>query len=243
MGCIYMLEAPTGKKYVGQAIDFKKRMRQHRNRHKYKDSRQSHLYNAVRKYGWKNFKKTILEDGVDPKDLDERERFWIAKYDTYNNGYNSTRGGDENPMQTERTRAKLRKTLSKPEQKEVKSKMIKGFHADPEWKANWLKSHAAAHRTPECRAKIVANNKKEWQDPDKRQARSDAIKKSLNTPKMLATKEERHKRMMATKAKQREELLAKLPPDEREKRRKLLDRKQRERQARKVRGDVAPGSQ
>lgn len=243
MGWIYMLVSPNGKMYVGQTVDLQQRMRQHRNRHKYKDSERSHLYNSIRKHGWKNFKKRIIEDDVDPNDLDEREIFWIAKYDTYNNGFNATRGGDENPMKTEGTRAKLRETLAKPEQKEMKSKMIKGFHADPEWKANWLKSHTAAHRTPECRAKVVENNKKAWQDPDKRQARSDAIKKSLNTPEMRATKEERHKRMMETKAKQREELLAKLPPDEREKRRKLLDRKQRERQARKVRNGLVPGSQ
>lgn len=47
----------------------------------------------MRKYGIENFQVTILESGIKRELLDEREIYWIAYYDSYNNGYNETKGG------------------------------------------------------------------------------------------------------------------------------------------------------
>lgn len=47
---------------------------------------------AIKKYGIENFTFEIIEL-CDAKDLDERERYWIKKYDSFNNGYNRTSGG------------------------------------------------------------------------------------------------------------------------------------------------------
>lgn len=55
--------------------------------------RNLHMYNSMRKYGIDNFELIVLETDVDVCDLDEREMFYISKYDTFNNGYNSTLGG------------------------------------------------------------------------------------------------------------------------------------------------------
>lgn len=52
------------------------------------------LYFAMRKYGIENFTISCLEEVGDESTLSEREQFWIKYYDTYNNGYNATRGGD-----------------------------------------------------------------------------------------------------------------------------------------------------
>jgi group I intron endonuclease len=49
---------------------------------------------AIKKYGFSNFDTVILEDNIDMDDLREKEIYYISKYDTYNNGYNSTIGGD-----------------------------------------------------------------------------------------------------------------------------------------------------
>ena len=50
---------------------------------------------AINKYGKHNFTKTILErDIVDYDYLKDREQYWIQYYDSYNNGYNMTLGGD-----------------------------------------------------------------------------------------------------------------------------------------------------
>lgn len=42
-----------------------------------------------------SFEFHILEVVDDVNDLDEREKFWIAKLDAYENGYNLTRGGKQ----------------------------------------------------------------------------------------------------------------------------------------------------
>lgn len=52
----------------------------------------SPLHIAMRKYGLDNFiVEQIEECPIDQ--LDEREIFWIEKYDTYKHGYNATLGG------------------------------------------------------------------------------------------------------------------------------------------------------
>ena len=51
------------------------------------------LKQAIQKYGKENFKKEILEYCIDLKHLDEREIYWIDKYNSIKNGYNLTEGG------------------------------------------------------------------------------------------------------------------------------------------------------
>lgn len=50
------------------------------------------IHKAIFKYGKKNFTFEIIEK-VPQKDLNDRERYWIAFYDSYKNGYNETIGG------------------------------------------------------------------------------------------------------------------------------------------------------
>lgn len=52
------------------------------------------LYNAINKYGVDNFYIELLEDDISADDIDEKEIYYISLYDSYENGYNSTRGGD-----------------------------------------------------------------------------------------------------------------------------------------------------
>jgi group I intron endonuclease len=53
------------------------------------------LYESMRSYGWKNFEWKILYQSWDNKHcLDVMEPHFIEQYDTYNNGYNMTRGGE-----------------------------------------------------------------------------------------------------------------------------------------------------
>lgn len=51
------------------------------------------LKQAIDKYGKENFKKEILEYCIDLVHLDEREIYWIDKYNAIENGYNLTEGG------------------------------------------------------------------------------------------------------------------------------------------------------
>jgi group I intron endonuclease len=52
------------------------------------------LRRAFEKYGADNLSFSILEEGIPKNRIIEREIYWIAKYDTFHNGYNATAGGD-----------------------------------------------------------------------------------------------------------------------------------------------------
>lgn len=92
----------NNKIYIGLSTDIRRRWEQHRNRSrdlKY----QTHLYCAIRKYGLQNFKFEVIEE-CDKDCLQEREKYWIAYYDSYNNGYNETLGGEcGSPPEYDRT--------------------------------------------------------------------------------------------------------------------------------------------
>ena len=49
------------------------------------------LYNAMRKYGIEHFHVELLEETNEPS---IREQYWIQQYNSYQNGYNATLGGD-----------------------------------------------------------------------------------------------------------------------------------------------------
>lgn len=55
------------------------------------------LYCAMRKYGIDNFYVEQIEE-CDNSILKQRERYWIAYYNSYMNGYNMTVGGDANDI-------------------------------------------------------------------------------------------------------------------------------------------------
>lgn len=62
---------------------------------------QNKFYKALRKYSKENFVSEILEEDISNLKLaNEREIYWIDYYDSYNNGYNNTRGGDTLHEQT-----------------------------------------------------------------------------------------------------------------------------------------------
>lgn len=95
---IYQLKnRVNGKIYIGQSIDIYDRWTRHKNASFYKNGKDYNilLYRAIRKYGWDNFEKTILEICTQ-EDLDDKERYYIEKfksYDTNKIGYNLRYGG------------------------------------------------------------------------------------------------------------------------------------------------------
>lgn len=81
----------TGQSYIGQSIKIEHRYKEHLNNIK-NFQENSKWYQALREQGIENFEFSILEE-CQPEELNEREIYWIQYYDSYNNGYNSTPGG------------------------------------------------------------------------------------------------------------------------------------------------------
>ena len=84
----------NNKLYIGKTVNtIEKRFNQHKNESKTERAKNRPLYRAINKYGIENFEIEIIEE-CNYDILNEREIYWINYYDTYNNGYNATLGGD-----------------------------------------------------------------------------------------------------------------------------------------------------
>lgn len=93
MPCIYeIVNVKNSKVYVGQAKDLKARIRGHRYSSKNKNTP---LYSAISKYGWKSFVVNVIEE-CDISLLNDKEIFWVEKKKSlYPNGYNLLIGGNQ----------------------------------------------------------------------------------------------------------------------------------------------------
>lgn len=94
---IYKYENKINHKiYIGQSIDPKKRFREHKNAAFNSNNTDYDLpiHRAIRKYGLDNFDIVILEF-CSKNQADEREKYWIQFYNSYNKGYNATNGGQD----------------------------------------------------------------------------------------------------------------------------------------------------
>lgn len=80
----------NNKCYIGQSRDISRRFLRHKN-YFLEDSHYP-LYRAFKKYGIENFSFEIIEE-CEIDELDNKEIFWIDYYDSHNNGYNQTDGG------------------------------------------------------------------------------------------------------------------------------------------------------
>lgn len=114
-GIIYKItNKVNGKSYIGQTrytIEFRWKQHQHK-----KDN--TYFHNAIHKYGIENFSIEVLEE-CNIEDLNSREIYYIAKYDTFNNGYNLTIGGDGN-----------RRLLLDDSYNEIKELYLSGFSSN-----------------------------------------------------------------------------------------------------------------
>ena len=85
----------NGKSYIGQTIqNVKERFYQHCATKCSKAVSNMAIHRAIKKYGKSNFTVEVIEE-IDSTNLNDRERYWIRYYDSYNNGYNSTEGGQD----------------------------------------------------------------------------------------------------------------------------------------------------
>lgn len=89
----------NGKIYIGKSLNIKARFWAHKSYYKTnapsKNNKYWHnkLYTAMREFGIENFSFEVIEE-CNSEDLNQREIYWIDYYNSYNEGYNMTLGGD-----------------------------------------------------------------------------------------------------------------------------------------------------
>jgi group I intron endonuclease len=82
----------NGKSYIGFTNNYDRRIRAHK---QVSTNPKTYFHKAINKHGWDNFDWNIIYQSTDrDHTLNEMESYFITEYDTFNNGYNSTMGGD-----------------------------------------------------------------------------------------------------------------------------------------------------
>ena len=85
----------TGDMYIGQTIqDFEKRWKSHISALNRGNHDNEYLQRSWNKYGEGAFKFKAIHYCDELDILNDLEKYYIKKYDTYNNGFNMTEGGD-----------------------------------------------------------------------------------------------------------------------------------------------------
>ena len=114
-----------------------------------------HFYNAIKKYGWENFKHEILLDGLTEEEASEKEIEFISQYDSCNPdiGYNIRRGGDG-----------------------FNSIDSKKLWANDDYRKRITEKNKAHWANPQYKEKASNLMRIAWKDPDKRKRRSHAAK-------------------------------------------------------------------
>ena len=143
----------NGKKYVGQTrsdIGYLARFNQHISESFYNTKHVSVLHKAIRKYGRDNFEVKRLMHGITEDKIDEIERIWIRRLNTFylnGDGYNMTIGGQgvHGYHHSEETKQKISKSIPKTiytkerSEKMKKTKQLRGTQVNRN-NSEWLKN-------------------------------------------------------------------------------------------------------
>lgn len=96
LGKIYLITNEINSKvYIGQTVQsLKKRFSGHCCYSKSDRSENMYIKRAIHKYGKDKFHISLLEE-CPIENLNNREKYWINFYNSYNEGYNLTKGGQD----------------------------------------------------------------------------------------------------------------------------------------------------
>jgi|GEM_PF-1883093 len=158
----------NNKSYIGQTI---RPPRRRFLEHKYELNHNKHfnkyLQNSWNKYGKENFEFLVLEE-TEIKNIDEKERYYINLYGTYN--FQS--GGEGNKKLSEETKEKLRIISkinnSKPEVKKVISEASTKRWEDETYRTSVIERMREVANSEESLKRYSKNSKKAWENNDSR---------------------------------------------------------------------------
>lgn len=140
-----MLTFPDGVQYVGQAVDFERRMRSHGSGHGHSRKVQE----WVARYGWANVTKEVL---IECENMNSAEIDAIAERGTlWPNGLNLCNGGEAPDGEY------VRETWKDPEIRERHIKGRKRAWADPTKRANIMAGRAASEKVARAKQENKQN--------------------------------------------------------------------------------------
>lgn len=95
-GIYKITNTANGKSYIGKSEDLASRIKRHIDTLRNGCNRNTHMQNAYDLVDKDTFTIEIIEEVPEDVDINERERYWIEFYGTYDKekGYNKTKGGD-----------------------------------------------------------------------------------------------------------------------------------------------------
>jgi GIY-YIG catalytic domain len=182
-GLIYLLTFDNGKPYVGLTeTPLEDRLSVHKSAAK---SKRSKVYNGWRKHGLRSAK--VIHTCRAGAELRAAEIRFIAEYDSYRNGYNSTTGGDVSPLHF-------------PEGRAAHKAAMEQWHADPVNKAANIEKMKKLNADPVAMAASIERTKRMNARPDWKAAQSERSKKLNADPAVKAALSEQMKRMQADPA-------------------------------------------
>jgi len=84
----------NNKSYIGLTTRSLHQRKLEHLQHARANKRQYSIYHAIRKYGENSFTWEVINQTTDKNKLQELEKYYIKKYNTFYDGYNQTKGGE-----------------------------------------------------------------------------------------------------------------------------------------------------
>jgi group I intron endonuclease len=196
--CIYMITSPSGKSYIGQTCNYKKRMREHSKPY----SGCTAIKDSVNKYGWESFTHRIILSDLTLSQANKYEEFYIKEHNTLvPNGYNLKLGGDNHamsddvkrkigdknrgvkrtPAQIEANRLRKLGVFNSDETNAKISKALKGKPKSEEHKEKTRQSHIGMKATDEAKLNMrLAQLGRKVSDDTRGKLKSCKLQKSIS---------------------------------------------------------------
>ena len=181
------------KRYIGSAVNIKKRWDRHRVDLRGGKHHSRHLQAAWNKYGEKAFRFEIITT-CEPEDLIAQEQFWIDAFQAadFRYGYNrapianSQLGVKRSPETLAKMSLASKGRAPSPETRAKLSAASKEMHQRPDIKAKIIAALTGRKLSPESRAKIATAARGRHPDPEARAKMSASAKRRRATPEARA---------------------------------------------------------
>lgn len=166
----------NGKVYIGKCeTTLEERLARHF-REAFDFTLDTHFARAIRYYKEDSFSAEIIDTAETSQELCEKEKYWIAYYDSYNSGYNMTMGGEggntyitKTPREMNVIKEKIRQSkvgCNNPNAQAVKCKNLKTneeFHfSSAAEMRDFFQESNHQFATRRCRHEIQSLYKEQW---------------------------------------------------------------------------------